>query len=86
VGDERGHRPGQGRRGVPGERRRQLSSTAGQQIGGWIVDVGHVLLVTSILAAMISFHNTTARYMFALGREGCCQRRSAGPRTAPARR
>ena len=42
---------------------------AGQQIGGWIVDVGHVLLVTSILAAMISFHNTTARYAFALGRE-----------------
>lgn len=42
---------------------------AGGHIGGWIVDVGHALLVTSILAAMISFHNTTARYMFALGRE-----------------
>jgi amino acid transporter len=33
------------------------------------VDVGHALFVTSIVAAMISFHNTTARYMFALGRE-----------------
>jgi len=63
-----------------------IFNLAGQQIGGWIVDVGHVLLVTSILAAMISFHNTTARYMFALGRERCCPRRSAGPRTAPARR
>jgi amino acid transporter len=42
---------------------------AGEHLGGWIVDVGHALLVTSILAAMISFHNTTARYTFALGRE-----------------
>jgi amino acid transporter len=42
---------------------------AGGHIGSWIVDVGHTLLVTSILAAMISFHNTTARYTFALGRE-----------------
>jgi amino acid transporter len=42
---------------------------AGDHLGGWIVDTGHTLLVTSILAAMISFHNTTARYMFALGRE-----------------
>jgi amino acid transporter len=42
---------------------------AAGHIGTWIADVGHTLLVTSILAAMISFHNTTARYMFALGRE-----------------
>jgi amino acid transporter len=33
------------------------------------VDIGRVLFVTSVLAAMISFHNTTARYIFALGRE-----------------
>ncbi len=46
-----------------------IFSLAGQHLGGWIVDVGHALLVTSILAAMISFHNTTARYAFALGRE-----------------
>jgi amino acid transporter len=46
-----------------------IFTLAGQHLGGWIVDVGHALLVTSILAAMISFHNTTARYAFALGRE-----------------
>jgi amino acid transporter len=42
---------------------------AGTHLGVLIVDVGRVLFVTSVLAAMISFHNTTARYIFALGRE-----------------
>lgn len=46
-----------------------IFNLAGAHLGTWAVDVGHALLVTSILAAMISFHNTTARYMFALGRE-----------------
>ena len=36
--------------------------------GGW-VRVGEILFATSVLAAMISFHNTCARYGFALGRE-----------------
>lgn len=31
--------------------------------------LGHVLFATSILAAALSFHNTIARYTFALGRE-----------------
>ena len=34
-----------------------------------LVDIANVLLITSILAAMISFHNAVARYTFALGRE-----------------
>ncbi|GAB2937197.1 hypothetical protein GCM10027280_26720 [Micromonospora polyrhachis] len=38
-------------------------------LGSTAVAVGQVLFATSIVAAMISFHNTTARYMFALGRE-----------------
>ena len=42
---------------------------AAQHLGPALVDLGHLLFVTSMLAAMISFHNTTARYMFALGRE-----------------
>lgn len=42
---------------------------AGAHLGTTMVDVGHALFVTSVLAAMISFHNTTARYVFALGRE-----------------
>lgn len=35
----------------------------------FLVDVGSVLFATSVLAAAISFHNTVARYTFALGRE-----------------
>ena len=42
---------------------------AGDHLGATLVDIGRVLFVTSVLAAMISFHNTTARYVFALGRE-----------------
>lgn len=42
---------------------------AGARLGNVMVDAGHALFVTSVLAAMISFHNTSARYMFALGRE-----------------
>nr|BFE64525.1 APC family permease [Dactylosporangium thailandense] len=37
--------------------------------GSWAGDVGTVLLITSIAAAALSYHNTTARYAFALGRE-----------------
>ena len=44
-------------------------AVAGQHAGEWIVDVGQVLLITSIVAAALSYHNTTARYTFALGRE-----------------
>jgi amino acid transporter len=53
----------------------QTSSTelifqlASAHLGVLIVDIGRALFVTSVLAAMISFHNTTARYVFALGRE-----------------
>ncbi|MGC7101173.1 APC family permease [Amycolatopsis lurida] len=46
-----------------------LFSLAGSQLGPGLATAGRVLFVTSILAAMISFHNTIARYMFALGRE-----------------
>jgi amino acid transporter len=46
-----------------------MFNLASVHLGAWADDLGHALLVTSVLAAMISFHNTTARYMFALGRE-----------------
>jgi amino acid transporter len=42
---------------------------AAQHMNATFVDIGHVLFATSVLAAMISFHNTVARYTFALGRE-----------------
>ena len=43
---------------------------AGAHLGGPAADIGHALFVTSLVAAMVSFHGTTARYMYALGREG----------------
>jgi amino acid transporter len=37
---------------------------------GWFVDLGNLLFITSLLAALIAFHNVVARYLFSLGREG----------------
>ncbi|MDG4763880.1 APC family permease [Solwaraspora sp. WMMD406] len=34
-----------------------------------VIDVGRLLLVTSLFAALLAFHNLVARYLFALGRE-----------------
>lgn len=42
---------------------------AESHLGATVVDIARVFFVTSVFAAMISFHNTTARYFFALGRE-----------------
>jgi amino acid transporter len=42
---------------------------ADMNLGSTWVEIGETLFVTSVLAAMISFHNTCARYGFALGRE-----------------
>jgi amino acid transporter len=44
-------------------------SMAAAHLGRTAEVLGHVLFSTSILAAAISFHNTIARYVFALGRE-----------------
>lgn len=38
-------------------------------LGGTWADIGEILLVTSVFAGMIAFHNMWARYSFALGRE-----------------
>jgi len=38
-------------------------------LGAVWLDAGHILFCTSLFAAMLSFHNTAARYTFALGRE-----------------
>jgi amino acid transporter len=35
-----------------------------------LVDIGYVLFVTSVFAALLAFHAAVARYQFALGREG----------------
>ncbi|MEU5363591.1 APC family permease [Streptomyces sp. NPDC005925] len=39
-------------------------------LGETFTDVLHVLFVTGMFAAMLSFHNVVARYAFAMGREG----------------
>jgi amino acid transporter len=38
-------------------------------VGNTIADVANVLLITSVFAALLSFHNAVARYSLALGRE-----------------
>ncbi|MFE2868747.1 APC family permease [Embleya sp. NPDC059259] len=42
----------------------------GDQIGSGFADLAQVFLITSLFAALLSFHNAVARYFFALGREG----------------
>ncbi|MFI6504869.1 APC family permease [Nonomuraea typhae] len=42
---------------------------AADQMGDVVATAGRVLFITSTFAAMLSFHNTSARYLFALGRE-----------------
>ena len=46
-----------------------MFALAGDQLGSAWITIGQVLLLTSVTAAALSFHNTTARYLFALGRE-----------------
>lgn len=40
------------------------------RLGAGFTDVLHILFVTGMFAAMLSFHNVVARYAFAMGREG----------------
>jgi amino acid transporter len=39
-----------------------------------VATIANVLLITSVFAALLSFHNTTARYSYALGLEGVLPR------------
>ncbi|OJF95689.1 APC family permease [Pararhizobium antarcticum] len=39
-------------------------------LGSWASQIMNVLLITSLFACVLSFHNTINRYFFALGREG----------------
>ncbi|MFJ1803123.1 APC family permease [Streptomyces sp. NPDC088180] len=40
------------------------------RLGSTFTDVLHILFVTGMFAALLSFHNVVARYAFAMGREG----------------
>ena len=56
-------------------------NVASDRLGSAALDLGHALFLTSLIAAMISFHNIIARYTFSLGREGVLPR--AFGRTVP---
>ncbi|GIG91709.1 APC family permease [Plantactinospora endophytica] len=43
--------------------------TLAEYSGSTVADLANVLFITSVLAALLSFHNGVARYLFALGRE-----------------
>jgi amino acid transporter len=63
-----------------------LFSLTDSRLGGTFTDVLHVLFVTGMFAAMLSFHNVVARYTFAMGREGLLPRafgRTTGTSGAP---
>lgn len=45
------------------------------QVGHWATDVMQVLVVTSLFAAFLAFHCNTARYHFALARDGLLPRK-----------
>ncbi|WP_260853374.1 APC family permease [Kocuria palustris] len=40
-----------------------------QHVPIWFVDLANILFMTSLVAALLAFHNIVARYFFALGRE-----------------
>ncbi len=54
-----------------------IFNLAGSHLGPGAMHLGMILFATSILAAMISFHNTIARYTYALGLEGALPARLA---------
>ena len=41
-----------------------------QYTGAWLTQIMSVLLITSVFAALLAFHNAAARYFFVMGREG----------------
>ncbi|MFF3332092.1 APC family permease [Streptomyces sp. NPDC002888] len=63
-----------------------LFSLTESRLGATFTDVLHVLFVTGMFAALLSFHNVVARYAFAMGREGLLPRafgRTTGTSGAP---
>lgn len=47
-----------------------MFALAGPYLPGWFIDLGRVLLCTSLFAATLAFHTTASRYHASLGREG----------------
>ncbi|MBO1331886.1 APC family permease [Streptomyces sp. VRA16 Mangrove soil] len=59
---------------IVGQSRKQsaglLFALTEDRLGATFTDAVHVLFITGMFAAMLSFHNVVARYAFAMGREG----------------
>jgi amino acid transporter len=47
---------------------------AGQYAGHWVASVMSYLIITGSFACGMAFHNTTARYLYSVGREGLAPR------------
>lgn len=41
-----------------------------QFVGGWLTTIISLLLISSVFAALLAFHNAAARYFYVMGREG----------------
>ena len=52
-----------------------LFSVGEQYVGPWMSDVMGVLVMTSLLAGLLAFQNSLARYFFAMGRAGVFSQR-----------
>ncbi|MEV4824548.1 APC family permease [Micromonospora sp. NPDC049274] len=64
-----------------------IFSLVSPHLGASVVTIGRILFITSLFAALPSFHHTVARYLFALGRErvlpaalGRTSRRTGAPK------
>lgn len=47
-----------------------LFSVAGQYVGPWLPEVMSWLLISSLFAGVLAFHNSATRYFYAMGRSG----------------
>ena len=47
-----------------------VSDAVGAQLGSWAGEAVGILLATSLFAGMLAFHNSIARYLFSLSRDG----------------
>ncbi len=52
------------------EKTNLVFSLVGPHVPAVLVQIGYVLFLTSVFAALLAFHAAVARYQFALGREG----------------
>ncbi len=47
-----------------------LFELSNQYVGGWLTTLLRILFVTSVFAGLLAFHNSVARYFYAMGRDG----------------